>query len=98
MTEQEAIEVLKDFNKQVSAKADGAYQSTIGEMACKIAISALEKQVAETPLQLKGDIFALTIDGKAGDGVIYACPACSSTELSRGYPCKCGKKLDWSEI
>lgn len=43
MTEQEAMEVLSDFDKQVSAKADGAYQSTIGEMACKVAIKALEE-------------------------------------------------------
>ena len=43
MTENEAIEVLSDFNKQVSTKADGAYQSTIGEMACKVAIKALEE-------------------------------------------------------
>ena len=43
MTEQEAIEVLSDFNKEVSAKADGAYQSTIGEMACTVAIKALEE-------------------------------------------------------
>lgn len=43
MTEQEATEVLSDFNKQVSAKADGAYQSTIGEMACKVAIKALQE-------------------------------------------------------
>lgn len=43
MTENEAIEVLKDFDKQASAKADGAYQTAIGEMACKVAISALEE-------------------------------------------------------
>lgn len=43
MTENEAIEVLKDFGKQVSAKADGAYQSTIGEKACDIAIKALKE-------------------------------------------------------
>ena len=43
MTEQEAVEILKDFDKQVSVKADGAYQSTIGEMACKVAINALEE-------------------------------------------------------
>lgn len=43
MKEQEVIEVLSDFNKQVSAKADGAYQSTIGEMACNMAIKALEE-------------------------------------------------------
>lgn len=43
MNEQEAIEILKDFDKQVSAKADGAYQSTIGKMACEAAIAALEE-------------------------------------------------------
>ena len=43
MTENEAIEVLNDFDKQVTAKADGAYQSTIGKMACDTAIKALEE-------------------------------------------------------
>lgn len=43
MTEQEAIEVLRDFDKQVHAKADGSYQSTIGEMACEVAIKAIEE-------------------------------------------------------
>lgn len=43
MTEKEAMLVLKDFDNQVSVKADGAYQSTIGKMACDAAISALEE-------------------------------------------------------
>ena len=43
MRENEAIEVLKDFGKQVSVKADGAYQSTIGKKACDVAIKALEE-------------------------------------------------------
>lgn len=43
VNENEAIEVLKDFDKQVTAKADGAYQSTIGKMACDMAIKALEE-------------------------------------------------------
>ena len=43
MTIDEAIEVLKDFGKQVSVKADGAYQSTIGKKACDVAIKALEE-------------------------------------------------------
>lgn len=41
MKENEAIEVLKDFGKQVTVKADGAYQSTIGQKACNVAIEAL---------------------------------------------------------
>ena len=43
MDYKEAIEILKDFDSQVSAKADGAYQSTIGKMACDIAISAIQE-------------------------------------------------------
>lgn len=41
MNENEAIEVLKDFDKQVTAKADGAYQTDAGKMACDTAIKAL---------------------------------------------------------
>ena len=47
MTENEAIEVLKDFGKQVSVKADGAYQSTIGKKACDVAIRSLKKVARE---------------------------------------------------
>lgn len=47
MTENEALEVLKDFGKQVSVKADGAYQSTIGKKACDVAIRSLKKVARE---------------------------------------------------
>lgn len=47
MTESEAIDVLKDFGKQVSVKADGAYQSTIGKKACDVAIRSLKKVARE---------------------------------------------------
>ena len=43
MNYQEAIEILKNFDSQVSAKTDGAYQTTIGKMACDIAISAMQE-------------------------------------------------------
>lgn len=43
MTRDEAIIVLKDFNKQVTSKANGAYQSTIGKMACEVSVTALEE-------------------------------------------------------
>ncbi len=43
MTENEAIEVLNNFDMQVSAKADGAYQSTIGKNACRVAVDALKE-------------------------------------------------------
>lgn len=40
---EKAIEILSNFDMQVTAKADGAYQSTIGEKACKYAIDALKE-------------------------------------------------------
>lgn len=40
---QNVIEILSNFDMQVSAKADGAYQSTTGEKACKYAVAALEE-------------------------------------------------------
>lgn len=43
MTEQEAISILENFDKQVPTKADGDYQSTIGMRACGLAITALEE-------------------------------------------------------
>lgn len=43
MDYKEAIEILKDFDSQVSAKADGVYQTIIGKMACDIAISAMQE-------------------------------------------------------
>lgn len=43
MNYNEAIEVLNNFDMQVSAKANGAYQSAIGGMACKIAVKALSE-------------------------------------------------------
>lgn len=43
MTPGEAIEILGDFGKQAKAKADGAYQTNVGKMACDMAISALKE-------------------------------------------------------
>lgn len=43
MTPEEAIEILGDFEKQAKAKADGAYQTNVGKMACDMAISALKE-------------------------------------------------------
>lgn len=96
MTENEAIEVLKDFGKQVSVKADGAYQSTIGEKACDVAIKALEelKQYRQigTPEECRAAvekqkaISREIIEGK------YFCPKCHNLAPYPMY-CRCGQKL-----
>ena len=106
MTGQEAIWVLKDFDKQVTVKADGAYQSTIGEMACEIAISALEKQIAKKPKNTELTTYS------GGTQVLHAyCPICEQPiKIYNGHQknkvfrrdedvfCSyCGQKLDWSD-
>lgn len=40
---QNITEILGNFDMQISEKSDGAYQSTIGEKACKYAIAALNE-------------------------------------------------------
>lgn len=43
MNENKAIEILNHFDMQVSAKADGAYQTNIGKVACMVAVKALSE-------------------------------------------------------
>ena len=43
MTENEAKEILRDFDKQVAVKANAAYQTNAGIEACEVAIKALEE-------------------------------------------------------
>ncbi len=111
MKENEAIEVLKDFGKQVSVKADGAYQSTIGEKACDVAIKALEEvqqyraigTLEECRAAMERQNPRAAIAEKADtETTRYTCPACGmymgwSTGLFPARYCwKCGQKLDWS--
>lgn len=96
MTENEAIEVLKDFDKQVTAKADGAYQSTIGKMACDTAIKALEEvqqhreigtlEECREAMEKQTAIPRELIEGK------YFCPKCHNIMPYPGY-CGCGQKM-----
>lgn len=103
MNNQQAIEVLSDFDKQASAKADGAYQSTIGKMACDLAIVALKKQMPKK-------IVITSKNGKVEKGgyVYYKCPNCdyeigsafhyppNEYMMERKFCEKCGQCIDWS--
>lgn len=87
MNNQEAIKVLSNFDMQVSAKADGAYQSAMGKMACDRAIWALEKQIAKKPVKH---------DNCENKCASYRCPNCF--ELVSGKYCEeCGQHLKWEE-
>lgn len=110
MTIDEAIEVLSDFDKQVSAKADGAYQSTIGEMACKVAINALEEiqkyREIGTPEECRA---AVEKQKKVKPTIInngimlnFKCPRCGIERLvgrnaREDYCGECGQLWDWSD-
>ena len=54
-----------------------------------------EKQIAKNPIEIKGLIFSLTKDGSEAHEIICECPNCRSRKLKRGFPCKCGQRIDW---
>lgn len=97
MTEKEAIDVLKNFDSQVVAKADGAYQSTIGKMVCDAAIKALEEiqqyraigtveECREAMEKRKPKRIAIISKKPLSIGVYayYMCPACGK-EICSGF-------------
>ena len=107
MDYKEAIEILKDFDSQVSAKADGAYQSTIGKMACDIAISAMQElqelkkigtmEEVREAVEKQKEERPIALLGTFG-GEEHECRECGNTVEYMDEYCKwCGKKLDWSE-
>ena len=86
----EAIEVLKDFAKQVKVKSDGAYQTDKGMCACRLSVEALKKQIPMKPTE---------INDECG---YFECPACGELIYADGarfeehkYCLSCGQKLDW---
>lgn len=87
MTPQEAINILKDPNKQFKAKAGGAYEYTDFVKAKKIAILALEKQIPKKPLKEYGGA--------------YRCPNCQMKHFDPEWVgtkyCDCGQALDWGD-
>ena len=95
MNENEAIEVLKDFDKQVTAKADGAYQSTIGKKACDTAIKALEEVQQYRAIGMPEECRAarekqMPKRPKEYEDKYYGCPTCGNVLLHKWekYPDK----------
>lgn len=95
VNENEAIEVLKDFDKQVTAKADGAYQSTVGKMACDVAIKALEEVQQYRALGTLEECRAarekqMPKRPKEYEDKYYGCPTCGNVLLHKWekYPDK----------
>ena len=85
MTNEEAIKMLKQWNEDLLP-----YEDEKEGIEChNIAISALEKQIPEKPLNPCGRYF-----GKAKGG---NCPCCGAhtNSITNNYCCKCGQKLLW---
>lgn len=97
MTENEVIDVLNNFDKQVTVKADGAYQTNVGEMACKVAIKALEKQIPKKPTTIDYKKYISAVKNAEFLRGAYWCPNCRCV-IKCGAFCKnCGQRLDWSK-
>lgn len=111
MTPEEAIEILGDFEKQAKAKADGAYQTNVGKMACDMAISALKEiqqyreigTVEECRKALerrkpKRAVFDCMIGNWEG---IFNCPACGKVilrdcgDVENTFCERCGQAIRW---
>lgn len=96
-----AIEILKDFDKQATAKEDGAYQTGDGKTACDMGIYALKKQYPQKIILNSED------DREYED---YICPNCKTILQQRrkgamavtiyhfAYCHSCGQALDWRDI
>lgn len=98
-----SIEVLRDFNEQVTTKADGAYQTIAGKMACADAIHALKKQIPEKVIRqheepADEEARELVDLGFCGGDVIR-CPNCNEYIVidKLKYCMECGQRLDWNE-
>lgn len=93
----EAIDVLKDFAKQVKVKSDGAYQTDKGMCACMLAINALEKQIVKKPI-IKQSKYCNAYHCPVCNGYIRSTNTRIEVILEENIFCGvCGQKLDWSD-
>lgn len=101
MTHKQAIDVLKDFNKQISSKSNVTRQTGCGKLACYLAISALEYRIPKKPEYV--DVRFRSRGKHVSDGVsldkCYRCPNCKThifhVFANEDYCQHCGQALDW---
>ena len=82
MSEQEAIKELQD-------NIDLPFGVDVSDEASKMAIQALEKQIAKKPFQVDSGVYDYPYD--------YECPSCRKNVDELDHHCECGQKLDWSD-
>lgn len=98
MTESEAIKELQD-------NVDLPFGSNVSDEASKIAINALEKQIAKKPMQGEPYWWIDTVKVKGRNKEVrkksygHKCPCCGKgvAKLSNIFCNNCGQKLDWSD-
>lgn len=96
MTEQEAIEVLKEIVDEIAEDDGICYVTDCNKEPLEMAIKALEKQIPKKPkyLPLKNGIMTTN----------YECPICGCRRLGHGndldkcYCPECGQCLNWEEV
>ena len=85
MTESEAIELIEKDLKLHSKDLSGKYKNSL-----RMAIKALEKQIAKKPLNI-----TKVKDGNKYIGLIGKCPCCNDIVDESNIVCDCGQKLNW---
>lgn len=89
MTESEAI-------KELQENIDLPFGSNISKEAAKIAMQALEKQIAKKPTPIDYKKYIDVIDNAIVLRGAYWCPNCKRVVKSGSFCSDCGQKLDWS--
>ena len=112
MTVQEAKEVIEDFDKCVTVKADGCYETIDYIKAKEIAIESMKeveqyralgtveelKEAREKQVAKKPIMKTVVFCDEAEDA--YVCSACEGESLlfeGQPYCENCGQAIDWSE-
>lgn len=91
-----AKEVISRLKKFMYSSPTKFYDGLFDDM--NIAVTALEKQEPKAAVCEKGECYSMPKEGEGyGYEVLYKCPTCNSTELVKGYPCKCGQMLNWED-
>lgn len=94
MTESEAIKLIKS-NRPTSRYIIVNYLKL--NEALKMAINALEKQIAKKPTPIDYEKYMDTVKNALFLKGAYWCPNCNHVVKCGTYCSDCGQKLDWSE-
>lgn len=92
MTEQEAIEWQKAFKKTYRSMPKDS------DIACDIAISALEKQIPKKPVEYEDKYYGCTVCGNVLMIKWVKYPTVqTSKKCGLPYCMNCGQAIDWSD-